>query len=83
MFYINYNYINNILYFMRASPKVMLPVLLCWPMTSNVDVDGTAVEVKPSHQYWITFSCATDDSRATYPGRWHIGSCSSLAKMHS
>jgi len=28
----------------------MPPILLCWPTTSEVDVGGKAVEVKPSHQ---------------------------------
>ena len=27
----------------------MPPILLCWPTTSEVDVDGMAVEVEPSH----------------------------------
>ena len=32
-----------------AAPKVMPPILLCWPTTSEVDVGGMAVEVEPSH----------------------------------
>ena len=49
---------------MRAAPKVMPPILLCWPMTSEVDVGGMAVEVEPSRQYSVKFCCcATDDSR--------------------
>ena len=31
----------------RAAP----PMLLCWPMKSEASVGGTAVEVKPFHQY--------------------------------
>ena len=31
---------------MRATPKVMLPNLLCWPVTSEADVGGMA---EPSH----------------------------------
>jgi len=27
-----------------ASPQVMLPILLCWPMTSEMNVGGTEVE---------------------------------------
>jgi len=30
---------------MSAALKVMPPILLCWPTTSEVDVGGTAVEV--------------------------------------
>ena len=32
---------------MRTAPKVMPPILLCWPMKSETDVGGTAVEAKP------------------------------------
>ena len=40
-----------------------LPVLyiLCWPMTSEVDAGGMAVEVEHSHQYFITFCCCVTD----------------------
>ena len=49
---------------MRAAPKVMPPVLLCWPMTSEAGAGGMAVEVEPSCQYSITFCCrVTDGSR--------------------
>jgi len=41
----------------RASLKVMSPILLCWPMASEVDAGGMAVGVEPSHQYSITFYC--------------------------
>jgi len=37
------------------------PVLLCWPMASEADVGGQAVEVEPSHQYSITFCCCVAD----------------------
>lgn len=40
---------------MKAAPKVMPPFLLCWPIKSEVDDDGMALEVKPSYQYSITF----------------------------
>ena len=39
----------------KAALKLMPPILLCWPMTSEVDVDGMAVEVEPSNQYPVTF----------------------------
>lgn len=31
---------------MQASPKVMSPILLCWPTVSEADVGGLAVEVQ-------------------------------------
>ena len=40
---------------MRAALKVMPPILLCQPMTSEADVSGMAVEVEPPRQYSITF----------------------------
>ena len=42
---------------MRAAMRVMLPILLCWPMMSEVDVGGMSVKVVPSHQYSISFCC--------------------------
>jgi len=59
---------------MKAAPKVMLPILLCWPITSELDIGGMAVEVKPSHWYSIPFCCCvTDDSRGAVwkNGVWH------------
>ena len=47
---------------MTVSPKVMPPILLCWPTTSEVAVGGMAVEVEPFHQYPITFCCCVADS---------------------
>ena len=48
---------------MRAALKEMPPVL-CWLITVEADGGGMAVEVKPSHQYSITFCCcAMDGSR--------------------
>ena len=47
----------------RAALTVMSPMLLSWPMMSEADVGGMAIEVEPSHQYPITFCCrATDGS---------------------
>ena len=49
---------------MRAAMRVMLPILLCWPMMSEANVSDMAVEVEPSCQYSITFCCCvTDGSR--------------------
>ena len=31
---------------MRAAPKVMSPISMCWHTMSGVDVGGTAVEVE-------------------------------------
>ena len=43
---------------MRAAPKVMPPMLRCWPTTSEVDVGGMAVEVEPSRQScYVLLSC--------------------------
>jgi len=33
---------------MMAALKVMPPILLCWPTTSELDVGGMAVETEPS-----------------------------------
>jgi len=51
-------------YSTRVALKVMPPILLCCPMTSEVDVGGMVAEVEPSHQYSVTFcGCVTDGSR--------------------
>lgn len=34
---------------MRAAPEVKPPILLCWPVTSEVDVGNMAIEVEYSH----------------------------------
>lgn len=46
---------------MRA-PKGMPPILLLQPMTSETDVDSTAVEGEAFHQYCIMFCCCLTDS---------------------
>ena len=46
---------------MRAALKVMPPVLLCWPMMSEADVGGMAVEDQPSHQNCLTVCCHVTD----------------------
>ena len=40
-----------------CSWKLMPPILLCWPTTSEVDVAGIAVEVEPTHQYSVLLPC--------------------------
>ena len=60
---------NSVVYFlcMRATLKIMPPVLLSWPMTSESDAGGMAVEVEPFHQYSIIFCChVTDGSRGAF-----------------
>ena len=48
---------------MRVAPKLMPPILLCWP-TSEADVGDMAVEIEPSREYSVIFCChVTDDSR--------------------
>jgi len=39
----------------RAAPKVMAPIWLCWPTTSDMDVGGMVIEVELSHQYSTLF----------------------------
>lgn len=51
---------------MKAAPKVILHILLCWPAMSKADVSSMALEAESSHQYSFTFRChATDGSRGT------------------
>ena len=48
----------------RAAPKVMPPILLCWPMMAEADVGCMAVEVELSYQYAIKWcGRVTDGSR--------------------
>lgn len=35
---------------MKAVLKVIPPILLCWPMMSEVDVCGMSIEVEASQQ---------------------------------
>ena len=45
----------------RTAPKVIPPILLSWPSTSEVDVGDMAVDAEPSHQHSIIFCyCVTD-----------------------
>ena len=58
----------------RVAPKLMPPILLCWPTTSEADVGDMAVEGEPSHQHFVKFCCrATDGSRGAVwqNGVWH------------
>lgn len=61
---------NNNSKYMRATPKIMTPTLLCLPMTSEADVD-MAVEAQPFPQYSIPFCFhMTDGNRGAL---WHNG----------
>ena len=46
----------------RAALKAMFPLLLCWPLMSELDVGDTAVQVESSYQYFITFCCHVTDA---------------------
>jgi len=49
-----------------TAPKVMFPLLLCWPTVSEADVGGMAVEVEHTHKYSVTFCYrVTDGSRGS------------------
>ena len=66
--------INYSIYFTRVAPKVMPPILLCWPTVSDAYVGGMAVGTESSQKYSITFCCCvTDGSRGTvwHNGTWH------------
>ena len=48
----------------KAAPKLMPPILLCWPTKSEAEVGGMASEMESSHQYSTMFCChVTDDNR--------------------
>jgi hypothetical protein len=60
---------------MMVAPKLM-PILLCWPMTSEADVGVIAVEVEHSRQYSDKFCCRAIDGRrgaVWQNGVWHGG----------
>ena len=55
---------------MRGALKVMPPILLYLPVTSEADVGGIALQVELSRQCSITFCCCvTDDRRAWQPDK--------------
>ena len=56
---------SKVVLFISDGSKVMPPVLQCWPMTSEADVDSMAVEAEPSHLYSVMLCCCViDGSRA-------------------
>ena len=57
-----------------AAPKVMPPILFCWPTTPDMEDDGMAAGAESSHQYPVTFCCCvTNGSRGAvwHNGIWH------------
>jgi len=46
--------------YMRAAPKVVPPVLFCWPTMSEIDDSGMAAEAESSQQYYIPFLLLCD-----------------------
>lgn len=38
----------------RAAPKLMFPILFCWPTMTEEDIGGTAVGVESSHPLTFT-----------------------------
>ena len=56
----------------RAALKVIPPILLCWPTTSEADVGGMAIEVEPSHQYcYILLPCDRWQQKGSLT-EWHL-----------
>lgn len=54
----------NTEYWWRVVPKILPPILLCWPTTSEVGGGGgMEVEVEPFHQYYSTFYCCVTEDR--------------------
>ena len=45
--------------------KIMPPILLCWSMTTEVDVGGIAVEVELSHQQSTTYRLSSASLQMT------------------
>ena len=51
----------KLIVYTKATLTIMSPILLCWHMTSEVDIGAMAVKVET---YSLTFCChATDGSR--------------------
>jgi len=48
----------------RAALKMMPPILLCWPTTSEADASGMSVEAETSYQYSITFCCQAAEGQS-------------------
>ena len=44
-----------------TTPKVTPPILLHWPMMSEVDVSDKSIKVKTFHQHSVTFCCCVTD----------------------
>ena len=58
---------------MSSALKVIPPILLCWPTTSEVVAGDMAVDVEPSCWYSIIFCCrVTDVSEQNSLPKWHL-----------
>ena len=55
--------------YMEAAPKVMSPILLYWPTTSEVVVGSMAVEIESSH--YILLPCDRWQQRGSLI-KWHL-----------
>ena len=55
----------------RAAPKVMPPISWCQPTKAEADVDSTAVEAEPSHQYSILSARDRWQQRGS-PTEWRL-----------
>jgi len=59
------------MYFTKAAPKIMPPVLLYWPTTSEADVGDMAIENELYHQYSILLLCDRWHQRGSLTD-WHL-----------
>jgi len=59
-------FVPHIVQYTRVALKVMPPILLCWPVTSEAGVGGMAVGIETSHKYSIKcYCCITDGHRGS------------------
>ena len=57
---------------MKDTLKVMPPILLYWPIVSEMKVVGMAIDVEASHQYSVTFCCPSTDGRRNSLTKWYL-----------
>ena len=58
---------------MRTTQRLMLPILLRWPMIADANVVDMAVEAEPSHQCPVTCCChVTDGSGRGSLTKWRL-----------
>lgn len=51
----------GVIWWMKAAPKVVPPILFCWPVTSEADGGCMAIESEPSCYYCVSFCCCMTD----------------------